>query len=253
LKSLDKLKFSAELDKKLLELQHKHNQLNSRYAEIEGEIEHLESKKFELEAEINKIELQIEAIKEQLLEIEMNKINAFIDDQFTNDFIRASYFALRNEETTRPVLKHVNITEFELMATDLYRGIIIRCSCIPTELKNSKIKWDVREDFAANINRDLGNFPDLKAVIDETKKNSKIIFRDVEPNEFYSKFEPADHPRALRLRYSDENDLITLNKYYLDISLKCLEGQTFYVYITDRNSPIVMESDDTSIIIMPMY
>ena len=118
-----------QLDSQLIQLNNKYDKLDRRFDFLEEEIESLQDEKDNLEYEMNGLEAQIKNIKTELLDLKIQDINVFTDDKFTNDFIIASYLASKDEER-RGLFQFINITDTELMATDAYKGIIIKFDCI---------------------------------------------------------------------------------------------------------------------------
>lgn len=242
-----------QLDSQLIQLNNEYIKLDKRFAFLEEEIESLEDEKDSLESEMSSLEGQIKRIKTQLLDLKIQDINVFTDDKFTNDFIVASYLAMKDDER-RGQFQYINITDIELMATDGYKGIIIKCDCIPDDVKNSKIKWDVRSNFAENINHELGEFPDLKSIIEGARSTHKKAPTSLTAKEFYETFEalePEDHGvTIIKLKIADIK--IAFNKEFLDTALMCMGEESFDVYVGGHLNPVLLESGSRSIVVLPI-
>ena len=126
-----------QLDSQLIQLNDRYRKLERRFDFLEEEIETLQDEKDSLETEISIIEGQIKSVKIELLDLKCRDINKFTDDKFTNDFIAASYFAVK-DEWCRRLFQFVNITDTELMASDTHTGVIIKCDCIPRRCEELK-------------------------------------------------------------------------------------------------------------------
>lgn len=235
------------LDNELTRLGKEHKKLANEYDQLESEISDLLSDQGDIEARMDRIELQMKTIKAKMTEKKIYEINKFTDDPFTNDFIRASYFALKEDDGHRQHFQYINITDTELQACDTHRLIIIKCPHIPDELKNTKIMWDVRESFKDHIETEV-EFPDVHKVI-PVKDNAKL-FPGVNPKDFYSTFKPAPHNDHCVIIDFD-GMVIGVNKEYLDTALMVLDGE-FDLYVRDGLQPLTLEGDDITVILMPV-
>lgn len=239
------------LDTKLTKLNQEYQKLDSRYDEVSSEIDSLQSELNDLEGDMERLEAQIKNVKEKLLTQKISDINVFTDDKFTNDFIRASYFAAKCDE--RIAFQYINITDSELQASDTHRLIVIRCPCIPKELKNTKIKWDIRENFKDHTETDI-DFPNVEKVIPGNE--GAALYPGVKPENFYSIFnlKPLiEYPnRDIECIKIDFNDVkIGLNKEYLDTALMCLGGE-FDLYVRGKLEPLTFEGRNTTVILLPV-
>ncbi len=245
------------LDQQLIELTNYYNKYNIEYASIQEKIENMEAQRDHLEHLINGIETSIYLTKQKIIEIQILETDYSSDDPFEKDFFYASFFANRENDSNRPLYEHINITDNELWASDTRRGIIIKNNNIPSELRNTIIKWDVRDNFASNINKNVDRpYPDLKQVINQEKNAAECRVENITAKDFYRlfKLEPVvQGEHRIIAKISCLGMEIMFNKFYIDIALKCLENMQFTVLIKDRESPIVFDNDAMSIIIMPIF
>lgn len=237
------------LDTELTRLSQKYQNMEDRYSQVESEINGLQDEMDDLENDMNRIEAQIKTVKEKLLQKKMSDINLFTDDRFTNDFIRVSYFAAKSED--RVTFQYINITDSELQASDTHRLIIVKCPCIPDELKNTKIKWDVRDNFKDHIETDV-KFPDVNAVM--PKKEGATLYPGVNPENFYNLFNPklpmlSNSVECVKINFGGVN--IGLNKEYLDTALMCIGGE-FGLYVRGQLEALTLESKDTTVLLLPV-
>lgn len=235
------------LDNELIRLGKEYKKLTNEHDQLESEISDLLLDQGDIEARMDRIEAQMDMIKKKMTEKKIYEINKLTDDPFTNDFIRASYFALKEDDGHRQHFQYINITETELQACDTHRLVIIKCPHIPDELKNTKIRWDVREDFKEHIETDV-EFPDVHKVI-PPKDNAKL-FPGVNPKDFYSTFKPAPHNDHCVIIDFDGVD-IGINKEYLDEALMVLAGE-FDLYIRGELEPLTLEGKDITVILLPV-
>lgn len=235
------------LDNKLTMLSKEYQKLDDEYSQLESEIEDLQSELDAVESKMSHVENQIKQVKAKLLEKKIHEINVFTDDPFVNDFIRASYFALKHADGGRQHFQYINITETELQATDSHRLIIIKCPHIPGELKNTKIKWGVRDNFNDHIVADV-NYPDVYSAV-PSKENARV-YPKVNPKDFYSAFKPAPHGHCcVKIDFGGME--IGLNREYLDTALMVMDGE-FDLYIRGDTQPLTFEGKDITVILMPV-
>lgn len=242
---------NLSLDQKLIKLTNDRKHLDFRFRQIQGDIDDLEEKKDSVGCEIDDLDRAIEKIKEQ---IRSSVLYSFSEDKFTNDFIKASYFALKDDDT-REYFRCVYIADEELMATDSYRGIIIKCDVIPEQIKNSLIQWDIRESFKKYKKEIDGKYPDLKGIIQKIRDTHKKVMEDIKATDFYTVVEmqpiPTDEEMELVSIQCAEFKVI-LNKRYLDEALICFSGESFSIHMKDEKSPILLESGNISVAIVPL-
>lgn len=243
-----------DLDAKLIKFTQEYRSSYERCTEKESEIEKLQEQMIALNSDVEDIEMymisilkEIKTIKKRLLE---GNVCAFSNDQFINDFIRASYFC--NIEGERPVFQYVNITENQLQASDTHRLIVIKCPCIPDELKNSKIMLNVRDNFKDHINTDI-EYPNIDAVIPQ--KEGYDLFTGVSSNNFYKLFntqsKPLLHDNGVMVNVDFAGVKICFNKDYLDTALLFMGGN-FDLYVKGALDPLIIENKDTMIVVCPM-
>jgi hypothetical protein len=239
-----------DLDKKIIELSQEYKTLDSEYVQVTDEIEDLEYRQESLECRMNDIEEEIKEIKELMLSKMVEQLNIETDDPFLKDFITASYFC---DKDTRPVLCNVNITEDELQACDGYRAIIIKNTNIPINLKNTKIKWDIRESFEENINNTDKEFINLKTAYPD-KSTFTFKLEGLTSEDFYQKLnvdEPEEIDTCERVIIHAGED-ICVNKEYMDSGLLAFKNEEFTLYASTKIAPIVLENERKSVIILPL-
>lgn len=115
-----------ELDARLIELTTEYHRKNNKYAELEEEIWELESDRDKLGFNIDILEREIEKTRELLLKNKTEQLNVFTDDPFTNDFIKASYFADKSNDCNQSLFQYIHITDSLLVASDQRRLIVIK-------------------------------------------------------------------------------------------------------------------------------
>jgi hypothetical protein len=198
--------------------------------------------------------MQMKAVKTKMLEKKIYEINKFTDDPFVNDFIKASYFSFKADDNGRHQFQYINITETELQASETHRLIIIKCPHIQAELKNTKIKWDVRENFKDHVKTGV-EFPDVHRVI-PSKEGAKA-YSGIKPENFYSLFKPSpfkfnpDNNDVECVKIDFDSVRIGLNKEYLDTALMVLDGE-FDLYVRGWLEPLTFESKDITIVLLPI-
>jgi hypothetical protein len=246
---------SKILSSKLIELEKKHKRLEMKHSEVEDQIDDLENEKEDLEDELDSLESSIEEIKKQLLENKVSELSKFTGDKFTDDFIRASHFCSVHDEY-RHSLEYVEVSDTELTALDGYRAIVIKNNAIPNEIKNSMIKWDVRKDFKDNKSKE--NLPtiDIKKLLDEQKKDYKIIINDVKAVEFYNKFNiqevNSNDKNGGRVEITVEDLTLWMNKQFLETTLMVLGEEKFRVSFGTPITPVKFETASITIIVLPI-
>ncbi len=241
-----------ELDNELIQLTKAYARKNIIYDNLEMEIEALEDEKSDLGDEIDIMEKQIEKIKKQLLEQKMEQLSTFTDDPFINDFIKASYFTEKSDDCNRPLFNLVNITENTIEATDARRLIAIKNDAIPATLKNTKIKWDVRQDFEDNISNFKTEFPATGGIIKDAKKGT--YQGKVKVAELCSKYNAkitAQGQRGYIATLDFVGQEISFNKTFLDQALMVFDGAEVDLYTRDKISPILMENEKVTVLLCP--
>lgn len=241
-----------KFDAKLIELEKEYEELGWRLERIEGEIEDLDAEKEGIEDDMDTIESQISNIKKRMQDSVFEGLINQSDDKFTMDFIKASYFTGRGN-SSRPLLNLVNITDTELQAVDGYKGITIKNMEIPAELQNKRFEWSIRENFEDNVSKIEGNFIDLKSIIPK-KEDAKYTVTDINSDNFYESlnsmpYEKETSREIIKLSYQDFK--IACSKELMDDALMVLRGEKFTVYFYSNVSPILLESENMQIIVLP--
>lgn len=241
-----------EYDLKLMQLRKIYDRLEDAYNTALDESETLEMRLEELENEMQYTEKQIKTLKNQIINVK--KESNEMEDTFKNNFIKASLFAC--EDPFKKTFYSVNLTKNKIMATDGIKGIIIKCDCIPDNLKNTRINWYARDNFEDNIIAPEEKFYDLEQYLKKCKKAKKYSVDNVNSNNFSKTFNAAKHVNEYesleQIRLSHEEMKILFNKELLDLALMCMGDKNFTAYLTDDKSPLMLEHDEVSTIIMPM-
>lgn len=246
----------AELERTITALSNETTELISEQEDISSQLEQLD----ELEQEYSDLETEIQqkenAIKKgkKLFYEASRSLDTFTGDKFTDDFIKASYFA--SKEDVRPYLNYIKITGNQLIAIDGYRAIIIKNTNIPDELKNTFIKWHVRNNFKNYIEAPDDRYPDVIKIFEDIKKLNKKIAK-VKASDFYSLLNVHDAKNqkgfTCDVAILDIKDIkMALNKEYLDIALMCFGDSEFDVYLSDSFSPIKLENENISEVVLPI-
>ena len=241
---------NKELDHELIELQNEYKELDIRYGEIEAEIEELENDRDRVESQMNDIEKQIDHIKKEMMCVKIDALDIETDNKFTLDFIKASYFTARYNDA-RPVFQTVNITENELQACNGYKAIRIKNNEIPMELQNTKILWDVREKFEENINKVEGDFIKLSNIFPDPK-DMKYKIEGINSEMFYEFFSAKEYGTNGTFKLFYEDFMIAFNKELLNDALIALKGTTFTVSFMTSVSPVILESGDIQVLVLPV-
>lgn len=235
-----------ELDSKLIELLKEQQIVEAECEEIEGEIEECEMRKDCLESRAEGIESEINSIKKRMLEASFNAENKFLQD-----FIKASWFC--STVDSRSIVQYVRIVDDKLIALDGYKAIAIKTD-VPQELKNTFIKWDVRENFGKYI-ENIEQYPDVEKIFEDAENETIDTYFNVIPEEFYEKFnaEKINEPF-----YGDVwlikcgNTEICFNKEYMNPALMALKGSEFTLKVGGEVKPIVLENEYMKIIVLPI-
>jgi DNA polymerase III sliding clamp (beta) subunit (PCNA family) len=200
---------------------------------------------------MDRIETEMTDIKKKMQTEKVKSLDIETTDSFTLDFIKASYFTAQDYDE-RPMLQHVNITENEIQAIDGYRKITIENDEIPEELKNTKIMWDVRENFKDHISKIEGKYPDTSSV-EPKKEDIKYTLENVTSENFYDHFtiknlkESRQHTVVLTYK----GFIIAFNKEFLDMALTTLKEEIFTVYFTNNVTPVILESERIKVLVLP--
>lgn len=256
--------YKEEIDLRLINIRKRLDENMEEYTDIEQEIDDLawqmsdlEDNRRMLETEYSTLTKQIENLETELIEAKSIELdNTMTENEFRNSFIKCSFFCRKqvfNDEYDDP-LRHVKITENKLLAMDGSRGIIIKCDSIPDKLKNTYIKWCVRDDFEKYIEKEWDyNYFDLEKYIEESQSDIKI---NLKQDKFLEKLlikskEGVSGKEIVILKYY--NMKVAFDKRYIDTMLMDFEGMDITVYYpSDRYSSMVIESDNQKCILLPM-
>ena len=168
--------------------------------------------------------------------------------EFLNAFLTASYFTPRgkNDEYSQ----YIQIKEDKLMAVDGNKGIIVKCSDVPEELRNKFIKWDVREKFEENaIEKDV----DFEDVFDIDYTDFR--FKNSEEYSFHEAYFRDTKEISLSNRQIDvfKNKANTFNKGFerdsVNLSLSVFEGGAFD-YLFSEGDPIIFKNKQTTVVLL---
>lgn len=235
-----------KLDSNLIELLREQQMIEGECEEIDNEIEEREMRRDCLESRAEGIESEISSIKKHMLEASFS-----IEDRFLQDFIKASWFCSKLDSC--PSIQYVKITDDNLIALDGYKAIAIKTD-VPQELKNTFIKWDVRENFKEYI-ESIENYPDVKKVFEDAENKIVDTYFNLTSEEFYKKFNAEKFKKPF---YGDIwlikcGDIETcFNKEYMNPALMALKGTEFTLKINGETKPILLENERTKIIVLPI-
>lgn len=242
---------NLELDEKLIELTKARNNLSSQYDALQEQIDDLEYEKDGINRKMDTVELRISDIKKKLLQSKVENINKFTNNTFVNDFIRASYFAAKEGDLPSQYY-YINITETELIACDSGKmAVFIKSDYIPDNLKNTKIKWDARDNFEEHIDTNIRAI-DIKRLLEVTAE-TKVIVRGCTV-EMFSILVQAYPSEKLdyAVNLSTAKACILVNKEYLDTALMAMQDEVFEICTKGGITPIVFRGAKTTAMIMPM-
>ena len=253
---MDDLSFQ-ELDAKLIELQKSRVPAKNKLSRIEAEMEDLEYDKCEAENELETIDRQIKNISKKIFEAKVKSIDVVTDDQFTNDFIRASYFSNRDSEDGSISFSYVNIADSEIVACTGFMLIKINSDCIPENLKNTRISWDTRTNFEQHINRDVKEIPSYKKILGEAEKTHRLVAEKMKASDFWQAVKDVTHTPETRYRCAMVNfkigDLnITFNEEYLKTGLMGIGDEEFTIYAYNPITPMILQGTRTTVVLMPI-
>ena len=245
-----------ELDARLIELQKKRIPLEKKIESIEAEIEILEDDKTDVENDLSDIDKQIKNVKKKLLEDKVKSLDVFTDDQFTNDFMRASYFCSK-DECGSVAFDFVNLTDSEIIACTGFVLIKINSDCIPENLKNTRIKWDVRKDFEQHINREVKPIPNYGKILGEAEKTPRLVAEKMKASDFWNVARDITHTPETKymcamVHFKIGNLSITFNKEYLNTGLMGMGDEEFTVYAHANITPMILQGTRTTVIALPM-
>jgi hypothetical protein len=187
-----------------------------------------------------------------MLNEKIKELDIKTEEPFLKDFIIASYFCNRNEDS-RPELNYVNITNNELQAVDGMKAIIIRNSSIPDSLKNTKIKWDVRENFENNNGEYIESFIEIHKVF-PPKNEYTFAIGEISVEDFYKKLKVNSYSNEpyLEIVTIETDWKIGVNKEYLDTALLAFKGEKFSLKSISAVSPLLLENERKSVLVLPV-
>ena len=239
-------------DEEITTLEDSYESLLDRDKELTSKIENAENEQDDVENSMDNIEKEIDKIKSKMSVNKIKELNAKVDDQFTSDFIKASYFTATVYHK-RPMLCLVNVSNNELQATDGYKAIIIKNNKIPEKLRNHMFKWNVRSNYENNIDYSEKQFINLQEIM-SLKENIKYKISEVNTNNFYKTFKPEicskDGKKVVILEY--KNFKIAFNKEFIDDALMILREEVFTIYLFSDKQPMIIRSKRMQILLLPM-
>ncbi|MBV1817316.1 hypothetical protein KUA25_04485 [Bacteroidales bacterium MSK.15.36] len=239
-----------KLKQELEDNEAEYEDIQDEIANLAYQIDCLESDKYRSEEIGKNIAAKIKSLEKRLANKNFDELdNKLTGDKFRDSFIKASYFCSMDGENE--ILNHVNIEEDRLIATDGYRGIIIECDEIPSGLKNTFIKWDVRENFKENAKSRIWRIINLSEIIKNTKSNTVL---KLEAEEFLEKlyFETVEVNGAITI-LNYKNIKVAFNKKYLDTLIKVFKGIEMTVYYPKNYwSPLIIAGGGQQAILSPV-
>jgi hypothetical protein len=241
-----------ELEKELVSLNKKSENLKLEYVTLNDQIQNLEKEINKLKYKRANIGLELSNINHRILTVEENIYDLTqgdINDQFLKDFMKASCFCERGYTTN---LNYVKISNNEMFACDGFKAIRIKSDNIPNKLKNTYIKWDSKRFFAKNIEKEI-RYPNInfEQIIKNLMENYIYKIR-TDNNDFYKVFN-IEYTSSNDANIMILNDYISLNQKYLEIALNTFDKlENFDVYIVNKLREILLVNNRISIIILPM-
>lgn len=248
-----------EIREKLEGLREELEETQEEYADVTSEIEdlswdlsNLENEQYRLEKKESDLFKEIQELEEQLMDKEFEELdNALTGDKFRDAFIKCSWFCRKYEDTSVP-LTHVKITGKRLVATDGCIGIVIECDSIPEELKNTFIRWDVRENFKDNAEKKpMSNFSFIDDAIKEGKGYLTLQTNLEEFKEkLWHKTKTLYEEEIVILSFNSEK--VAFKKKYLDIALKTFDTDIVVYWPKTKYSPLIIENEGQKAILLPI-
>lgn len=226
------------------------SEILNKKTELELKLEDIEDEIFDLEEDKDNVLIEIAHLGKLFMD-KVEKIDKFIGDPFTDDFIRASMFCERIDNN-RPFLQTVLIKENALVALNGYMLIEIHNSNIPNDLQNKLIMWDVRKDFNKNISElKVEDYINYDSVI--PKEGFKHIIENVTAESFNSllKVEEIDGSyTSCKIVYKDF--IIYARKEFLETIFKALGNEIFTVKFIGPVEPIIFQNGHMLVLILPI-
>lgn len=238
----------------LRETQEKYRSVTNEIEELAYDLSNLENEQYRLENREIELENEIQELEKRLMDKEFEEINnALTGNKFRDAFIKCSWFCRRYDDNNAH-LSYVRIEDDRLMATDGCRAIVVECDSIPEELKNTFIKWNIRDNFKDNaeIPRDRLSF------IDDAIKKGKgnITFtineKDFKEKLYYKSRNDKGYNKEYEiLKFNDEK--VAFNKEYLDIALKVFKNLDITVYWPKTMfSPLIIKNNNQKVVLLPV-
>lgn len=236
------------LRKKLGETKEEYRGVTSEIEDLSWNLDNLENEQYKLENKEIKLEKKIEELERQLRDKEFEELdNTLTGDKFKDAFIKCSWFC-RRYDNDNVDLSYVRIEDDRLLAIDGYKAIIVDCDNIPEELKNTFIKWDVRDGFANNIEERPNTILSIDDAIRKGKGNVKIKMNEREFREKLhwkgkGKFEILEH----------KNKKVAFNKEYLNLVLRTFKCMDIIVYWPNSEyMPLVIKNENQEVMLLPV-
>lgn len=252
--------YKEEISNRLIVLRGRLGDTQEEYRSVTSEIEdltydlnNLENEQYRLEKREIELENEIQELEKRLMDKEFEEIdNALTGNEFRDAFIKCSWFC-RKYDDDNTHLSYVRIEGGRLMATDGYRAIVVECDSIPEELKNTFIKWDVRDNFKDNTEikpRDTLSFID--DVIKKGRGDIKVGLNErVFKETFNYKTREESNSTIEILNYCGVK--AAFNKEYLDTALKVFKDMDIKVYWPKTMlSPLIIENNNQKVVLLPV-
>lgn len=222
-------------------------QQDRKLIDLDKKYEKLEFKQNNLEKQMSKIEENITSTRQELLNTSQSE--NFSENEFIDNFIKASYFCKRNY----PELESVIVTDKEITACDGSEAIIIK-SNIPNEFKNSKIKWNVRGKYKEKAIKLGDKYLNVKESIKTNQNIRKYFIENCSSENFYNNFTIENLTvtlgKVVKLSYKDLS--IIFSKKYIETALMALQNHTFSISLESKLKPMTLECEDIKILILPI-
>lgn len=251
----NKLKDLKDLREELEETQEEYADVTSEIEDLSWGLSNLEYEQYRLKNKEIKLEKEIKDLEKQLMNKEFEELdNTLTGDKFRDAFIKCSWFCSKYENYN-DLLTYVKITGKRLMATDGYRGIIVECNNIPENLKNTYIRWDVRNNFTENANPIVGASNYLEVLdkrIQECNDNQILLINESKFKEmFYHESRKESDKNITILKHLDVK--VAFNQDYLETILRAFKNMDIEVYWPECwYEPIMIRSQYQSALLLPI-
>lgn len=222
--------------------------VTSEIEELAYDLSNLENEQYRLENREIELENEIQELEKRLMDKEFEEIdNTSTGNKFRDAFIKCSWFCRKYDDNNMH-LSYVRIEDDRLMATDGYKAIIVNCDNIPRELRNTFIRWDIREDFENNVERKLNT---ILSIDDAIQKGRGDIKFKMDEREFRERLHRKDRGNFEILEHN--NKRVAFNKEYLDLALMIFEGMDIMVYWPNtKHMPLVIKSKGQEVMLLPV-